>query len=100
MALELAVSELVSNALVHGAGSIQVGLLSDGDQIRLEVTDEGRTPEPPRPAEGTDTDGAGGWGLRIVDELADRWGSVSDAERTRVWVIMEASPNHRSSMSP
>ena len=89
-ALELAVSELVSNALVHGAGAIHVGLQCGNGQVELEVTDEGRPASPPHPVEANGAmGGAGGWGLRMVDEIADRWGSATEAGRTRVWVIKE-----------
>jgi hypothetical protein len=27
----------------------------------------------------------GGWGLRVVEALADRWGMQCSAERTEVW---------------
>jgi anti-sigma regulatory factor (Ser/Thr protein kinase) len=82
--LELAVSELVTNALVHGEGTIQVTLRSEEGQVGLEVTDEGRPSRPPGPIDaGRRT---GGWGLHLVDQLADRWGSVTDPDRTRVWM--------------
>jgi anti-sigma regulatory factor (Ser/Thr protein kinase) len=87
-ALELVVSELVSNAVLHGAGAIQVELRSGGGQICLQVTDEGDPASPPRPVEAPGaSDQPGGWGLRLVDQVADRWGAASDAGQTRVWAI-------------
>jgi anti-sigma regulatory factor (Ser/Thr protein kinase) len=90
-ALELAVSELVSNAVLHGDGAIQVALWSDGGHIRLEVTDEGQPADPPRPVERSEADDRepGGWGLRLVDELADRWGAAVDPGHTRVWMVKD-----------
>lgn len=86
--LELAVSELVSNALLHGDGAIEVGLRSENGQIRLEVTDEGRAADAPRPRENPGDDRRlGGWGLHVVEQLADRWGATSERERTRVWMV-------------
>jgi anti-sigma regulatory factor (Ser/Thr protein kinase) len=85
-ALELAVSELVSNAIEHGRGRVEVRLDAGDDEVRLSVTDEGggepvmRQP-PPGPGE------IGGWGLRFVDELADDWGAVSRPGRTEVWLV-------------
>ena len=88
-ALELAVSELVSNALEHGRGRVEVSLDTDADVVRLSVTDEGggrpvmRQP-PPAPGD------IGGWGLRFVDELADEWGAIIRPGRTEVWLVKRA----------
>ncbi|HEY6744579.1 MAG TPA: ATP-binding protein [Mycobacteriales bacterium] len=69
----LLASELVTNAVVHGRGPIQLLLVEDGDRLRVEVTDaEPRLPDGPgKPAEHDE----GGRGLLILDRLADRWGS-------------------------
>ena len=76
-ALELAVSELVTNAVVHGDGSIEVQLSAHGPEVRLEVLDEGDgSPVVPDRSD----DGYGGWGLRLVEELADSWGSETEPE--------------------
>ena len=40
--LELAVSELVTNAMVHGEGEVEVQLTARGSHMRLEVLDQGR----------------------------------------------------------
>jgi anti-sigma regulatory factor (Ser/Thr protein kinase) len=58
--LELAVSELVTNALMHGEGSINVTVGLHGGGAQLAVADEGSGPEPIRFREPTAT-GAGGW---------------------------------------
>jgi anti-sigma regulatory factor (Ser/Thr protein kinase) len=67
----LAASELVSNAWKHGEGTIELRLARCRDRIRLEVLDQGSGR---RPAIRERADGSGGWGLRIVDELALGWG--------------------------
>lgn len=94
---ELAVSELVSNALLHGSGRIHVHLSCDpGGRVRLEVGDEGRDePEAPRPhlAERR----IGGWGLRFVDQLAESWGAERRGRGTLVWMVKRVtlrSPGH------
>jgi anti-sigma regulatory factor (Ser/Thr protein kinase) len=79
---ELMVSELVSNALVHGSGRISVEVSRADDQVRLEVTDGGGTTSPR-----IENRSVGGWGLQFVDELADRWGSEKRGERTLVWAV-------------
>ena len=74
--LELVVlltSELVTNAVVHGLGPVQLRLIDDGPRLRVEVSDGETTSLPlesrrPAPVE------ASGRGLLIVDRLADRWG--------------------------
>jgi anti-sigma regulatory factor (Ser/Thr protein kinase) len=69
----LLTSELVTNAVLHGRGPIELLLLDDGDRLRIEVGDgEPRLPyDPGKPA---DLD-VSGRGLMILDQLADRWGS-------------------------
>jgi two-component sensor histidine kinase len=75
----LMVSELVTNALVHGRGAITIRIASQPAHLTIEVADEGHGTVSIVPAPGA----AGGWGLRIVDELADDWGTRKGS--TRVW---------------
>jgi anti-sigma regulatory factor (Ser/Thr protein kinase) len=82
--LELAVSELVTNAIVHGRGLIDVRLAVRDDRVRLEVVDDGGGPSTPAFATGGPM---GGWGLRLVESLAERWGVRNEADgRTQVWM--------------
>lgn len=69
----LLTSELVTNAVVHGRGPIQLLLVEDGDRLRIEVTDaDSRLPDGAgKPAEHDES----GRGLLILDRLADRWGT-------------------------
>jgi anti-sigma regulatory factor (Ser/Thr protein kinase) len=94
--VRLLVSELVTNSVRHAG-------LRAGDRIRLlvqirdavlrvEVYDPGtgfelRAPEP-------DPARASGWGLYLLDELADRWGMDAGAGRagTRIWFELDAAP--------
>lgn len=77
----LIVSELVTNALVHGEGAIVLVMSRHGDRLRIEVSDEGR---PQRIGIVTgERRGAGGRGLFIVDQLASRWSNT--AGTARVW---------------
>ena len=82
---ELAVSELVTNALVHGEGGIEVTVGLYDDRVRLAVGDDGFGPEPIRFREPSST-GDGGWGLRLVDGLSDSWGADRVPGRTLVWM--------------
>jgi len=86
-ALELAVSELVTNAIVHGRGEVEVRLTDLEGCVRLEVGDEGAvgTPRPTLRSDGRGA-GEGGWGLRLVQGLSDTWGTHRDGGRTQVWM--------------
>ena len=86
--LRLLVTELVSNSIRHAeTASIRLRVAVAGDVVRVEVTDTGRgfIPSPHAPVEGR----AGGWGLYLVDRLADRWGVARDG-LTRVWFEIDA----------
>ncbi len=73
------VSELVTNAVVHGVGVISLRIDVEADAVRVEVADEGNVSVAPSPEPGAH----GGWGLRIVEQLADDWGVLAGS--TRVW---------------
>jgi signal transduction histidine kinase len=80
-------SELTTNSIRHAGTEFTVQIERTRNEIRVAVTDNGPG-EPvvrsPRPTEPT------GRGLRIVRELADRWGVVqseSVADKT-VWFTM------------
>jgi anti-sigma regulatory factor (Ser/Thr protein kinase) len=84
--LELAVSELVTNAVVHGEGEIEVRLVAEDDELRLEVADGGGCSTPPRPVR-SGSEVPGGWGLRLVEEISHRWGASTGPSQTRVWMV-------------
>ncbi|MDQ8707230.1 ATP-binding protein [Streptomyces sp. LHD-70] len=72
--VRLCVSELATNALVHGTApghGFLVKLDADEEVVRLEVHDSRRQHPEARQAASTDTSGRG---LILVDALADRWG--------------------------
>ena len=83
----LAVSELATNAVVHGRGAITLTVGASGDRVRVAVEDEGgRVPVMQDPGTGGGAGGAGGgWGLRMVDTIADRWGTERHDHKTVVW---------------
>ena len=75
--VELLVSELATNSVRHAgcdeAGEISMTALVDDRCVRLRVCDDGTGfDEKGRPQPRTDR--AGGYGLLLVDRLADRWG--------------------------
>ncbi len=76
----LLISELVTNAVLHGGGEIRLLIDVDRDSLaRFAVSDEGGGSPVVRDDPGAD----GGWGLRLVGQLAARWGVLEG--RTQVW---------------
>ena len=84
--LLLLVSELVTNAVRHARSErFDVRLEVRPEALRLEVHDHGAGFEPSiRPSD----DGRGGYGLYIVDRLADRWG-VEHGEGGVIWLELD-----------
>ncbi|MEU0599060.1 ATP-binding protein [Streptomyces sp. NPDC006393] len=90
----LCVSELATNALVHGAppgrGFLLRLLPYDGGGLRVEVHDSGDgVPAVPRPDAGEP--GEGGRGLLLVAELADKWGVGGRSPGKVVWCEFAAT---------
>jgi len=82
---KLLASELVTNALVHGRGTIVLHAHDDENRLRVEVIDEGRGFE--GAVRECDIDSIGGRGLTLVDTLATRWGIHEG--RSHVWFELE-----------
>ncbi|THA62179.1 ATP-binding protein [Streptomyces sp. A0642] len=80
----LCVSELATNALVHGVppgrGYRLMVWLRDAGQVRVEVHDSGDGNPGVR-----EPDGESGRGLVIVDALADQWGVGERSPGKVVW---------------
>jgi anti-sigma regulatory factor (Ser/Thr protein kinase) len=89
----LLVTELVTNAVRHagvGSGqSLHVELRWWPGRVRMEVVDPGTSFT--RPDERITRDHSGGWGLFLVDRIADRWGVTSSASGTSVWAEIASS---------
>jgi anti-sigma regulatory factor (Ser/Thr protein kinase) len=81
------VSELVANAVTHANGGVvRLALLSMPGAVRVEVTNDGGWRyEPVLVPAGS----VSGRGLRIVDQLASRWGSFERAASTTVWFELD-----------
>jgi anti-sigma regulatory factor (Ser/Thr protein kinase) len=88
--IRLLVSELVTNSVRHAdlAPDQWVGLLVtiEGETIRVEVVDPGPgfRPRVRHPTVYQDS----GWGLYLVEQVANRWGVVDDGT-IRVWFEMD-----------
>jgi anti-sigma regulatory factor (Ser/Thr protein kinase) len=75
--VELLVSELATNSIRHGgAADVSVEAAVTPERVRVRLCDpgEGFVPREPRPH----PDGSGGYGLLLLDRLADRWGVQRD----------------------
>lgn len=86
--VELVVSELATNALMHAGTPFRVSLTRFGQVLLVEITDH--SPVAPRPRRAGVFDTAGR-GVSIVDVLAADWGvrSVPGNGKT-VWVSFPA----------
>ncbi|GAA3086988.1 hypothetical protein GCM10017562_66500 [Streptomyces roseofulvus] len=82
-AVELIVSELVTNAIRYGAPPVDLRLLRDKDRALIcEVSDSRETSPHLRRAR---PDEEGGRGLFLVAQLADRWGTRYTREGKTIW---------------
>ena len=82
----LLVSELVTNAVVHGRSDVALRLWRTGSGVRVEIAD--RHPGavlPRRP----DPEALGGRGLYLVETLAQDWGVRPAKPGKAVWFELE-----------
>ena len=78
----LLVSELVTNSVKYGGvGPVRLEVTLTEDRLRAEVIDQGQGFEPRKRS--ADLEEVGGWGLPLVEHLADRWGTYRGS--THVW---------------
>lgn len=85
----LLASEVITNALRHGAGSITLLVTTGSDHIRVDVADESPVQPRPRSARPEDENGRG---LLIVDSLAHEWGMepLPQGGGKIVWFVVRA----------
>ncbi|HEX6755300.1 MAG TPA: ATP-binding protein [Mycobacteriales bacterium] len=74
--LLLVVSELVTNAVLHGAEPIVVTLVRDFERVRVEVTDA--APDSSPYSSRVTNESVAGRGLSVVTRLAAAWGWRAD----------------------
>lgn len=78
----LLTTELVTNAVIHAHSVVDLDLYLYDDGLCVTVTDYG----PGTPAIRAPDESGGGYGLRLVDKLATRWGHETiDPLGKRVW---------------
>ncbi len=84
----LAVSELVTNAVLHARSATRVTLMNYGDSIQVRVHDDHsgapklRDPEP---------DETGGRGILLVEALSAHWGIDNEIPGKTVWLDITRS---------
>jgi PAS domain S-box-containing protein len=83
--VELLVSELVTNAMVHVGGTVSVTVTASTQQLTVSVADTSVLTPLPGGADVWDTSGRG---LSIVSELADDWGVDPSGPGKSVWFAL------------
>ena len=82
--MRLLVTELVSNSVRHtAADSLTLSVAIGKSAVLTEVADTGPGFDPKCVEHSGDDDT--GWGLFLVERLADRWGVRHDGPAKRVW---------------
>jgi anti-sigma regulatory factor (Ser/Thr protein kinase) len=82
--LRLLVTELVTNSVKHtGADTVLLKVLVGSRAVRTEVFDGGPGFDPA--TTGSPARDHTGWGMFLVERLAERWGVNGDGSATRVW---------------
>jgi anti-sigma regulatory factor (Ser/Thr protein kinase) len=82
--LRLLVTELVANSVRHAdADAVTLSVVVGPRAVRTEVTDPGPGFDPAQT--GSPRKDHSGWGLFLVERLAERWGVARAGSATRVW---------------
>jgi anti-sigma regulatory factor (Ser/Thr protein kinase) len=91
----LLTSELVTNAIAHTAsgkgGKVVVTVYRADTRVRVEVQDDGSDQAPVMHQVGEVRES--GFGLELVERMADRWGHRGGQRRRVVWFMLEWKTN-------
>jgi PAS domain S-box-containing protein len=94
---QLLVSEVVTNALVHAGTPIDLQAAVGAAGLRVEVTD-GNTQTPVRRSFGAMA--GTGRGLRLLEQLVDRWGILTYEDGKTVWFELSSGEGLEQVTSP
>jgi anti-sigma regulatory factor (Ser/Thr protein kinase) len=84
----LLTSELVSNAVLHARTPLHVSVELSSEWLRVEVSDRSaERPVPMEPEEGS----GDGYGLVLLDRLADDWGTANVDAGKIVWFELQVA---------
>ncbi|MFB6438033.1 SpoIIE family protein phosphatase [Streptomyces sp. NPDC056411] len=89
----LVVSELVTNAIAHTQGEVQLDLTLAADRLRVAVNDA--SPRAPVKPTSVDWEATGGRGLLLVEAVSTSWGSVPLSGGKQVWSEIGLQPGER-----
>jgi anti-sigma regulatory factor (Ser/Thr protein kinase) len=78
----LLADEVVTNAVVHGVGPIDLAVDANEERVKVMVGDRSEVPPSPRLAPRYAEDGRG---LSIVEAIASRWGVSPTEAGKSVW---------------
>jgi anti-sigma regulatory factor (Ser/Thr protein kinase) len=93
-AATVVISEVVTNAVLHAGGIVEVRVSCRPDRVRVEVRDASeQLPVTGDPAQAT----TGGRGLHLVEALATAWGANHDGRGKVVWFELRADEHVRAS---
>jgi len=100
----LLVSELVTNSVMHSRsgdpdGRVTVALCSGPAGILIQVSDDGG-PSEPRVSAIAAGGAEHGYGLLLVDALAERWGTISSPEGRITWCRVSDGGSPASARMP
>ncbi|HYI62880.1 MAG TPA: response regulator [Acidimicrobiales bacterium] len=85
--VELLVSELVTNAVLHASSAPRVDVVLAPQHVRVEVQDD--DPDLPVLRAQTDPDTIGGRGILLIDRMASRWGAEARDDGKVVWFELD-----------
>jgi anti-sigma regulatory factor (Ser/Thr protein kinase) len=91
---KLVVSELATNAVLHGGSAPELSMKLDGLVLRIEVRDTSAALPQVKPHSETATTGRG---MVIVEALSSNWGAEADDSGKVVWCELAAPRAETSS---
>lgn len=92
----LLTTEIVTNAILHARSAYRVAVEYVPPEVTVEVWDADPTP-PARRAAGNGSET--GRGLALIEALALRWGSRSEAQGKSVWFVLSCADGRITSLS-